>query len=87
MCLAIPMQVVRRGETLARCSASGIECAISLHLQPPESNAGGDFVAAHVVHAIQKIFPEDACGAARGESGLTRAPQPLPGICEGGDTP
>lgn len=60
MCLAIPMQVVSTGGTMARCVANGIERDVSLYLLAPDAVGPGDFVIVHVGYAIQKVAREDA---------------------------
>lgn len=60
MCLAIPMQILKIEDCVARCTANGIERDVSLYLIERESAVVGDFVIVHVGYAIQKISVEDA---------------------------
>lgn len=60
MCLAVPMQVVKRDGDIAQCEAQGIGRQVSLFLLQHEQIGVGDYVMVHVGYAIQKITQTDA---------------------------
>ncbi|MGB5559881.1 MAG: HypC/HybG/HupF family hydrogenase formation chaperone [Paracoccaceae bacterium] len=60
MCLAVPMQVVKREGDIAQCEAQGIGRQVSLFLLQHEDIGIGDHVMVHVGYAIQKISQTDA---------------------------
>ena len=60
MCLAVPMQVVKREGHIAQCEAQGIGRQVSLFLLQHEDICVGDHVMVHVGYAIQKISQADA---------------------------
>ena len=63
MCLAIPMEVKKIDEFVARCEAKGVERDVSLFMMQGEDVQPGDFVMVHVGYAIQKVSPQDARSA------------------------
>jgi hydrogenase expression/formation protein HypC len=60
MCLGVPMRVVERDGTNARCEVNGIERTVSLFLLQHEDVGPGDHVMVHVGYAIQKMSEAEA---------------------------
>lgn len=63
MCLGIPMQIKQIDGFSALCEAKGVERTVSLFMLQHENLAAGDFVIAHLGHAIQKVEAEEAAAA------------------------
>lgn len=63
MCLGVPMRVVERDGSMARCEAKGISRSVSLFLLQHEEVAPGDHVMVHVGYAIQKMSEDEASSA------------------------
>ncbi|AGA90483.1 hydrogenase assembly chaperone HypC/HupF [Thioflavicoccus mobilis 8321] len=63
MCLGIPMQIRSIDGLIARCEAKGVERDVSLLMLEHEELAAGDFIVAHLGHAVEKITPERAAEA------------------------
>ena len=60
MCLAVPMRVISRDGYTARCTARGVERAVSLFLLQHEAIGPGDHIMVHLGEAIEKVDAAEA---------------------------
>lgn len=63
MCFGIPMQVQSIDGFIARCEAQGVTREVNLFMLQHEDIAVGDYVVAHLGHAIDKVSGADAAAA------------------------
>ena len=63
MCLAVPMQVLRKDGFSCVCEAMGVRREVSLFMLQDVDVDVGDFVLVHVGYAIQKISAQDAAAS------------------------
>lgn len=63
MCLGIPMEILEIKGFQARCVAKGVEREVSLFMLQHEEFTPGDFVVAHLGHAVQKVTAAEAAAA------------------------